>query len=131
MAPQRDPDRSAWCEVLRAARANAGLTQEQVAQAAGLSRKTVANVEDGMTPQHATLHGLRTALRLPADLDLAREMVATGSDLGSQANLAERVTMLEKRIERLEMALTVAAHAYRGASLAMPELETNPAPDRT
>lgn len=105
------------------ARTNAGLTQEQVAKAAGVSRKTVANVEDGMTPQHATLDGLRKALRLPADLDLAKEMVQTGSNLESHGDLLSRVAMLERRVQRLEMALTMASHAYRGMSLAVPEVD--------
>jgi transcriptional regulator with XRE-family HTH domain len=56
-----------YAELLRQLRAEQGLTQEELAAAAGLSPRTVADLERGInqTPRRATAELLADALRLP------------------------------------------------------------------
>ncbi len=63
------PAGSAFGDLLRAYRRQAGLTQERLAERAGVGVRTISDVEGGVTraPQRATVTRLIHALRLPAD----------------------------------------------------------------
>ena len=54
-------------ELLRQLRAERGLTQEELASAAGISPRTISDLERGInqTPRRATAELLADALRLP------------------------------------------------------------------
>ncbi len=76
---------------IRAARVAAPMSQEQLAIAAGLSRKTVSRIEGGETPSAETLLALCSVLRLDAselapDLpSSAREVLPTAGELAAMA----------------------------------------------
>ena len=56
-----------YAELLRQLRAERGLTQEELASAAGISPRTISDLERGInqTPRRATAELLANALRLP------------------------------------------------------------------
>ena len=56
-----------YAELLRQLRAELGLTQEELASAAGISPRTISDLERGInqTPRKATAELLADALRLP------------------------------------------------------------------
>ena len=83
--------------VLRGLRARAGLTQEQLAEAAGLSSRTVSDLERGLatTPHKDTVRLLADALRLGGWTrvefeSLARGGVAPGRARGGEPAAATR-----------------------------------------
>ncbi len=72
-----------FAAALRALRAHARLTQEELADAAGLSRRTVSDLERGVatTPQHETVRLLADALHLIGPQRTEFETVARGRPL--------------------------------------------------
>jgi transcriptional regulator with XRE-family HTH domain len=72
-----------FAAALRALRARARLTQEELADAAGLSRRAVSDLERGVatTPQHETVRLLADALRLIGPQRSEFETVARGRPL--------------------------------------------------
>lgn len=97
---------SPWSARVAAARKRAGLTQEALAEAAGVSVGTVKNIEHGATkPQKAKLDAVKMVLGLDRDLSQGwsdeqwqiAEVVATLFDRlpeGQKAAAAGRVTAL-------------------------------------
>jgi transcriptional regulator with XRE-family HTH domain len=80
MAEGSDADRSSLAVSLRRHRAASGLTQEQVAERAGLSVRTISDLERGIHPtaRRATLERLTRALGLsPADAARLLRSVST------------------------------------------------------
>jgi transcriptional regulator with XRE-family HTH domain len=65
-APEQSHDRQSFGALLRSHRASAGLTQEQLAELAGLSRRGIADLERGArrSPYASTVDRLATALGL-------------------------------------------------------------------
>ena len=60
-------ERLLWGSKVAAVRARRELTQSQLAEIAGVSRGTVANIESGMTPQVETLWAVMQALDMTPD----------------------------------------------------------------
>ncbi len=81
-----------YAELLRQLRAELGLTQEELASAAGISPRTISDLERGInqTPRKATAELLADALRLPAPrreefMAAARRRPATSARRRSRA----------------------------------------------
>ncbi|MDT0267942.1 helix-turn-helix transcriptional regulator [Streptomyces sp. DSM 44915] len=75
---------------VRKLRRTAGLTQESLAEAAGLSPTTVAKVEQGGEVRNATLHALARALDVPTSaLFVTEATLPVGDDRGNRRRLVE------------------------------------------
>jgi transcriptional regulator with XRE-family HTH domain len=71
-----DDERSAWGALIVERREQLDMTQEQLAQAAGVAPKTIYNMEaGGRTPQPKTLRKVQAALGLSTDIEVARSRV--------------------------------------------------------
>lgn len=125
-----DSDRLGWDAVVRMARELFAMTQQQLAEAAGVSLKTIGNLESGgNVPQRATLEKIRQALGLSSDIEVARrqargEVEGLAKILGHAApteppkvvrvrslesdvfDLLARVEQLEDRVTDLEAGMS-------------------------
>jgi transcriptional regulator with XRE-family HTH domain len=91
-----DDDRDAWAPLIAERRQQLEMTQKQLAKAAGVSPKTVYNIEaGGRTPQPQSLRKLQAALGLSTDIDVARERV---EGLRETVALAEDVRVATQRV---------------------------------
>lgn len=110
-------DRASWADVIRQRREVLDLTQQQLAAAAGVSLKTISNIEnEALTPQRNTLRKVREALGLSSDLTVAAaqaaELVKIENEInfpfspkeldGFLAHLADRISRLEDRVDQLD-----------------------------
>lgn len=95
-----EQERSTYAARIRGARADAGMTQQELAAAAGISRGTVANMESGrMVPQADHLR--RAMLALGLKLDGSGEWSESVNEwVGVLAPLIERIPK-ERRGELL------------------------------
>lgn len=127
-------ERSGWAFVVRSMRKRYEMTQAQLADAAGVSIKTITNIEAGtLTPQSRTLRSVRLALGLPEDLEGAKRMVlaevenADRPPVPADRQLEGRIFYLEKRVQRLERMLIGAVAALSEDTLSFDELDFNEA----
>lgn len=75
-------DRMGWGDIVRVRRERLSMTQRQLADAAGVSLKTVGNLEvAGVTPQRGTLRKIRESLGLSSDPDVAAVQAREGTGL--------------------------------------------------
>lgn len=130
-----------WGDVLRERRSQLGLTQKQLAAAAGVVEKTITNTETGgMTPKPRNLQAICDALGITADLPLAvAETVSQRKGLAavpsvtsiyvtelddieaeepvSRGFMEARLAELDARIARLERAALRRAGGVPGLSV--------------
>ena len=70
-----DSQRGGWADVVKMRRKHFRMNQAQLAEAAGVSLKTVTNVEtSGPTPRPETMRKITDALGLPTDLAAALDL---------------------------------------------------------
>jgi transcriptional regulator with XRE-family HTH domain len=73
-----EDERAAWGPLITERRGQLDLTQGELADAAGVSEKTIYNIEaGGRTPQPRTLKRVQAALGLSTDIEVARERIRT------------------------------------------------------
>ena len=92
-------------ESLKAFRAAAGLSQEALAERAGVSKAVIKEIETGRTlnPALPRLNALADALGLKADdRDAFFSAASPSLRLVRTSGDGERLTKLEERVERLE-----------------------------
>lgn len=106
MAVEKQPS---FAQLLKRCRADAGLTQEELAERAGLSARAISDLERGInrTPFTSTMERLAQALELPAPErslfeDIARGRAVTRSRIGSPEALIPPLVGRELELEELE-----------------------------
>ena len=90
-------------EIIRARRGEMGLTQDQVADQAGISKPYLSNIETGKTknpPTDGVLEALEAALNLEAG-----QLTRVAHLARTPADVREEHQMLEQRLEKITSAL--------------------------
>ncbi|MEE4545592.1 LuxR C-terminal-related transcriptional regulator [Streptomyces sp. V4-01] len=114
-------DEPAFGSELRRLRRAAGLTMEQLAEASGVSARSISNMERGRTlaPHRRTVAVLAKALRLPArDRELLEELARTFPALPSGGDPRTELLGRQPELARLKAALH-AAQRLRGSALVL------------
>jgi predicted ATPase/DNA-binding XRE family transcriptional regulator len=105
-------------QLLRELRVAAALTQEELAEVAGLSPRAISDLERGerRSPRHATVRRLAAALRLAADVQTTLENAARPARVSVAANPntpglgGPRTSFVGRAREQAEVTRLLAAH---------------------
>jgi predicted ATPase/DNA-binding XRE family transcriptional regulator len=116
--PAADRREPTFGQVLRELRVAAALTQEELAEVAGLSPRAISDLERGerLSPRHATVRRLATALKLDAEVLTALESAARPRRAPVAATLhvgglgGSRTSFVGRAREHAEVTRLLASH---------------------